>query len=247
MDDPRLLPPPENHLDRIHAFALDLAYGFSVGEFPSKYIISGIDTPQTWIGQTGRSQKDNLDSYLSEKWELAYPHSTELEMLNYIQYKEHTERGSRIYTLTPKALTLMEQPAKPPTIFISYKRDESAAFGLLIVARLKMAGITNPFIDMDIRPGDEWHAYLQKTIQQSEYFVSLLAPTTLDSAIVKQEIEWARQANLQIIPIWHNRFDGYENLPSELSSKNAIRVKEESAEEYNNAVILLLNRLGYAP
>lgn len=246
MEDPRLLPPPENHLDSIRTLARDLAYGAVVtGEFSSRFTVTPYGGARAdWNDFYGDDAK--FQTYLQNKWNYELPPIPIMESLGYIQLYQSREHDN-VYMLTTKSFDLLEQPLKPPTIFISYKRDESAAFGLLMVARLKAVGIANPFIDMDIRPGDEWHAYLQKTIQQSEYFISLLAPKTLDSAIVKQEIEWARQANLQIIPIWHNGFDGYENLPAELGSKNAIRVKEESAEEYNNAVIRLLNRLGYAP
>ncbi|MBZ0308547.1 MAG: toll/interleukin-1 receptor domain-containing protein [Anaerolineae bacterium] len=247
MNDPRLLPPPKNHLDRIRALALDLAYGFVNGEFPPRFQSASRNARQTLEGAGDINRNNNFKIYLDEKWKTHYPNAQDLELVGYAQLVEHAQTGFPVYTLTQKALALLEQPAKPPTIFISYKRDESAAFGLLIVARLKMVGIPNPFIDMDIRPGDEWHGHLQKTVQNSEYLISLLAPRTLESEIVRQEIRWAKEASVQIIPVWHNGFKGYDNLPPELSGKNAIRVKEESAEEYNNAIIRLLNRLGYAP
>lgn len=245
MDDPRLQPLPENFLDRVRTLARDIAYGTIVGEFSGKVTVSYYGSGLTeWNDFYGAADKFN--DYIHAKWESGLPEISVLETLGYVHLYEK-QQNSTVYILTSKAFDLLEAPLTPPKIFISYKRDESAAFGLLLVARLKMVGIPNPFIDMDIRPGDEWHAHLHKTIQNCDHFISLLAPKTLESEIVKQEITWAREANLQIIPIWHNGFAGYDNLPPELSSKNAIRVKEESAEEYNNAVIRLLNRLGYTP
>jgi hypothetical protein len=116
------------------------------------------------------------------------------------------------------------------------------------VARLKAVGIENPFIDMNINPGDEWHARLEKTIRQSKYVVALIAPATLESPYVRRELEWALASpGVHVIPIWHHGYAGDGPYPDALSSKNAIRIKEESAEEYELAMIKLLNRLGYTP
>lgn len=240
MDDPRLLPPPDDFLGRIRALALDLAYGFTVGDFPSAFDPTG-QGRVLWSGAGEVNKVETFNKYMSQKWQGAYPSLKDVLVLGYLILD-----GSH-YIISQKALELLEKPATPPTVFISYKRSESAALGLLTVARLKMAGVPNPFIDMQIDPGDLWHSELEHRIKEAEYFVSLLAPTTLESKYVRKEIQWAIDAQKVIIPIWHNGFAGNDDFFPELGTFNAIRIKEESAAEYDLAMTLLLNRLGYAP
>jgi len=141
----------------------------------------------------------------------------------------------------------------PANVFISYRRKESSAFALLVLARLKEVDIS-PFLDMSLRPGDNWHAYIKEQIQQRDYFVILLGKETLNSDVVKQEIQWAIEGDAEIIPIWHNGFEykeGEFDLPLDiqkvLRSNHSIRVLEESALAYNNAIVELLNRFGITP
>jgi len=66
---------------------------------------------------------------------------------------------------------------------------------------------------------------------------------------VKKEIRWAIETQKSIIPIWHRGFKA-KHLPSdipELGIYNPIEINRESAAEYDLAMTLLLNRLGYAP
>jgi hypothetical protein len=101
---------------------------------------------------------------------------------------------------------------------------------------------------MVIDPGAEWKALLEKTVRQSRYFIALIAPGTLESSYVRDEIEWALNTPDQIIiPFWHNGFTHGADYPAALATRNAIRLKEESAEEYELAMIKLLNRMGYGP
>ncbi|MEP7285925.1 MAG: toll/interleukin-1 receptor domain-containing protein, partial [Chloroflexota bacterium] len=166
------------------------------------------------------------------------------EMMQTFGYFLHDTDGS--YLITQKAFALLERPVTLPTVFISYSRKTSSAFGLLIECRLQIAGI-KAFIDRSIDPGDAWHAQLEDKIRHSTCVVSLLAPETLNSNYVQKEIQWALDQNIMLIPIWHGTFDG-SNIPAALEllgSKNAIRVKEESAEAYHEAVEKLINRLGF--
>ncbi len=126
-------------------------------------------------------------------------------------------------------------------------------FALLVLSRLKAFDL-DAFLDMSIRPGDNWHAYIKEQIHQRDYLVLLLGKASLDSDYVKQEISWAIEAGAEIIPIWHNGFEykeGEFDLPPEiqkvLRSNHSIRVLEESALAYNNAIVELLNRFGVTP
>ena len=70
----------------------------------------------------------------------------------------------------------------------------------------------------------------------------------------REEIEWAKAAGAIMLPVWHNGFvyrSSDWNLPPEidhiLGTTHTIRVLEESALAYNNALVELLNRFGITP
>jgi hypothetical protein len=242
-------PPPENSVERIHVLARDLAFGAIEGLWTPKILvlIGPPVQPITWL--TGEGSNDQyLIEYLSDKWNDQQPAADLLVSFGYFNWLGQRESGTNVYVLTEKAFALLEKPTAPPSVFISYRRNQSSALGLLIVARLKAVGVENPFIDMNIDPGDEWHALLQKTVQQSQFVIALIGPGTLESPYVQRELDWALATpSVHVIPVWHNGYAGDGTVPEALGSKNAIRIKEESAEEYELAMIKLLNRLGYAP
>lgn len=151
--------------------------------------------------------------------------------------------------ITQKSFELLENPVLPPKIFISYRRLESSAFALFIEARLSLADANiGIFIDKQIRVGDGWHGTLESAIKSSEIFIILIGTTSLDSPWVQQEIKWAQEANCRIIPIWHNGANPTTNMVAGLKHPNetqGITVKEESALDYELAMVQLLNGLGY--
>jgi len=247
MDNPQAQPLPQDPRQRVVKLARDLAQGALDGRWTSVIIVNTMRGIEEWMSAGDYHNDEALDSYLETTWGEHRLTARLLMALGYLSILADRGEGRIDYVITQKAFDLLNQPAAPPSVFISYRRNESSAFGLLL-ARLKLVGIENPFIDMNIDPGAEWHAHLKHTIRGSKFFVCLLGPQTLDSEYVRKEIEWALDTEgLTIIPIWHNGFQRGENYPQGLETKNAIRVKEESAEEYNVAVIRLLNILGYAP
>jgi hypothetical protein len=264
-------PPPSNQRDRIVFLARALAYGV-ISDKWSPYIsarpfyrsnppdeegyYSQSLVGEYWSCPGNSTYEQRLQEYLKAHWgDMQQPQAVFLEAMGYFEQRPELQASvipdTNYYLLTSKAFALLEQPATPPSIFISYSRRKSSAFGLLIVARLQAKGMPNPFIDMVIEPGEAWHAHLQRIIQQSQYFVCLIAEGTLDSPHVQEEIQWAEAAGLTMIPVWQPDFTGKGNFPEHVArmiqERNAIRVTEESAEAYNSAVIKLLNRLGYAP
>jgi TIR domain-containing protein len=249
MDNPLEQPAPADPLERIHTLARDLAYGALNRRWSSKISVSFVTRDEYyWINTEGNP--DAVNEYLEAKWGSGQPSADVLMSFGYFSLLAERDSGTNVYLLTEKAFALLERPTAPPTVFISYRRSQSSALGLLVVARLKAVGIPNPFIDMVIDPGAEWHALLENTVRGSRYFIALLAPGTLDSAYVRHEIEWALDTPGQIIiPFWHNGFNPEQEAqyPLAFSTRNAIRLKEESAEEYELAMIKLLNRLGYGP
>jgi len=137
--------------------------------------------------------------------------------------------------------------SSPPSVFISYKQDQSSALALLIEARLKLQDSNiNVFIDKLLQPGDDWEQRLEETVRQSRYFICLVGKNTLESETVQKEIQWAHDAGCIIISICHNSYTIDGNLPIELKGKQAIIIAQESAKHYESAISDLLNGLGYS-
>ena len=192
----------------------------------------------------------NPECYFSRRWrdhELLHL----LEVLLSQGYMIRTDGKSP--QLTPKAFDLLDE-TEPYNIFISYKRSESSALALLVLARLKEHGLV-PFVDMALEAGGNWHADLEERIESSDYFIILLGKDTLCSDMTIKEITWALQYNRAIIPIWHSGFDIGDKKWAQVEDKakvviertNAIIVQDESASGYNTAIVQLLNRFGITP
>jgi hypothetical protein len=183
-----------------------------------------------------------------------------LEFLIQKNYLKRIADDEHYYVvITENCLDLLEasQEIAPSAekVFISYSRKESSPLSLLVLNSLKRAGI-DAFLDLALVPGEAWHAGLQERIKSYDAFILLLAPETLTSEYVIREIEWALDAGVEVIPLWHGEFaydshgwrgkipdavDGY------LARTHAIRVLEESASGYNTAIVELLNRFGVTP
>jgi hypothetical protein len=240
-------PLPDDPIERVHRFARDLAWGALNGHWTSSISVIAYSSGEDWIS-FGRDNAYTFDDYFNSVWQTQYPEISILIAFAYVVLVRERESGQRDYALTPKAFALLAKPLTPPTVFISYRRSISSALGLLLVSRLKAVGIPNPFIDMNIDPGDEWHAQLEKIVRDSRYFILLIGKATLESEYVKKEIEWALDTpDMVIIPFLHDgvREDVLSSVG--LQDKQAIVVQNESAEEYEIRVIKLLNRLGYTP
>ncbi len=190
----------------------------------------------------------NFFYYVVRRWDKnECPNLQLLEVNGYIELNKKTG-----LTITKEAFNLLVK-AEPANVFISYKRSESSAFALLVLARLKTAGL-EPFIDLAIEPGDEWHSQLEERIKACNYFIVLLGKQTLKSEITCKEIEWAIKYDRRILPVWHNRFKYVSgkwpvsnSIDAVINEKHAIRVLEESALAYNNAIVELLGKFGVMP
>jgi hypothetical protein len=230
---------PTDILDRVREFARDLAYGATLGLWHTRIQWRQIQNPEI------SNHSKIFAEHLRPKWGTDFPSEYLLLSFGYIT-EYGSETGYSTYLLTDKAFQLLEQPSSPPDVFISYRRSESSAFGLLIEARLRLAGNPNPFIDKNLVPGSEWNAQLKQQIQRSRYFIALIGKTTLASPYVIQEIEWAAESNCTIISVLHNGADMDDSTPEILKRRHAISVTEENALGYETAVNQLLNSLGYS-
>lgn len=155
--------------------------------------------------------------------------------------------------LSAKTFDLLDE-TEPYNIFISYRRLDSSALALLVLARLKEYELV-PFVDMALEAGGNWYADLEERISACDYFIILLGKETLASPMTVKEIQWALQYERTIIPIWHSGFalkdeewiDIDQEVKDAIQQTNAIRVADESASGYNSAIVELLNRFGVTP
>lgn len=233
-------PLPQNPMARVRTLAKELAEGATQGAW-------GVEI-STFRGAPNEAP---VQVYFKQRWADASPNIGILVSNGYLSYNPTTSQQGDL-TITKAAFDLIEE-AEPANIFISYKRSESSAFALLVLARLKMAGF-EPFLDLALQPGDDWEKGLKERIQKYQYLIAILGKDTLKSEVCLKEIQWAIEAGLSIIPIWHNGFiyksgewDVSLKVDAALSKTHTIRVLEESALAYNNAIVELLNRFGVTP
>lgn len=285
-ENPFELQPSDDPIERVHEFAHDLAWGAVNGSWDSRIVVDRYEhwshDPKTII--EGRESYTSDEAEFSAKWRHECPSFSLLLSFGYIE--KIGERGEKWtssdpffretasyipasfeieYVLTPLAFSLLHKPTIPSRVFISYKRNESSALGLLIEARLKLVDKNiGVFIDKLLEPGDKWHAQLEEKVRQSRYFICLLSLRTLGSEFVRNEIIWAldeaEKSDTIIIPVCHNGYSFDVKLHEELQKDtgvitplverlkihNAITIYPESAEEYELAIIKILNKLGYS-
>jgi hypothetical protein len=247
MRDPFEQELPEKPLDKATAFARGLAYGVAEGWWTSIFQITHrVNGMTAWDLVYSSDYQDQMFENKLSVWMPFAPSLDLLEMFGYLILRE-----GHFYQLTPKAMALLERPAIPPSIFICYRREQSSAFAMLIEARLKSRGV-QAFIDKEIRAGAQWEDLLKTTIQErATQFICVIGQKTLESDYVRQEIHWAHEAGRYMIPIWHGGFTRDDPLPEDevvrsfVESRNAIKVGEESALNYDNAINQLLNELEF--
>ncbi len=250
MTSPLVLARPVDRRQQIHDFARDLAYGAIENIWKPSFITAVYGNGReewTLLPYPGIGDAPEL-SQLDKKWtseeSFLNPSFELLESYGYV-----IKTGGSAYQLTQKAFDLLEKPAAPPEIFISYRRnDVSSTFALLIEARLKLVGVETPFIDKGIQAGEDWRERLHNAIKAAKYLVVLVSQTAFDSEWVLQEITWAQEAGCTLISIWQPGMrleDRPAKCPPILYQRQAIKVNGESARDYEAAVNELLNALGY--
>ncbi len=242
---------PRNPMARIQTMASELAEGAANQLWPITF------DGMAFFNEgrlANRPSEQRMQRYIEQRWELDADALGQLFNLlvanGYLIHAREPERFVLDYTITKDAFDLLHT-AETATIFISYKRNESSAFALLVANVLQHAGL-EAFVDMQLIPGEEWKAELQRKVEDANYLVLLLGKTTLDSKVTCKEIEWAIEAETVILPIWHNAFvyrpSDWPSLPQavreKLASAHAIRVTEENPLAYNTAMTELLNRFG---
>lgn len=245
MQNPLGIPAPESPLERTVAFARDLAYGVYMGWWRPDFQVEAL-----------RGLRSDPYSRLSAKYGNNEPDLSYLVILGYAEPFSNIEDRIRArYILTQAALKLLEQPARPPSVFIAYGREQSSALALLIEEKLKSRN-ASVFIDKVLVGGEEWQTRIERTIkEQIDTFICLIGPGSLDRPNLQNEIVWSSQVEgLLTVPVWHRGFTYDPDVVSQydapirdfIEKKNAIRVIEESAREYEAALSQLLNLMQYS-
>ena len=247
-------PLPQNPMGQIRVLAKELAGGAAYNLWSFR-----IDVNLHKISETDDQARlvpanEAIQTYLKGRWSgfATFPDFMLLERMGYVSQESMSRFGAE-YMLTAMAFLLVEE-TESEKIFISYKRSESSSFALLVMTMMKNAGL-NPFLDLALIPGEDWSSGLKDRIESADYFVLLLGENTLSSKVVQDEIIWALDSNKIIMPIWHSGFiyqsGDWDNIPVKLdkllSTTHTIRVLEENPLAYYNAILELLNRLGFTP
>lgn len=239
MDNPLEQPAPDDPIERVHAFAYDLAWGVAHGLWGTGLQVVNskgnafykIISPSNVFDVSRRNQ-------LVSKWG---DNRSGVDMMFSFGYAIESP-----FCLSPKALGLLERPAIPPKIFISYRQAESSALASLIEARLNIAAPeAGVFIDKLLEGGDEWERRIKHEICNRDTFILVYGKTTHKSTMIPKEVNWAKKSGSRIVPVLHNGYTGKRNFPKKLKGIQWIMVEKESAEAYELAILKLLNTLGY--
>ncbi len=256
MDNPHEQPAPADPIARVQAFARDLAWGAVNGKWGSEFSWRNLDVLDVTEPENYQHATNELILYIQRKWFDGPPSINLMRSFEYFTPAQESlvpqtflERSflNVSFLLTPKAFALLNKPAVPPKIFISYRQAESSAFASLIEARLNIAAPeAGVFIDKLLEGGEEWEQRIKKEICERDTFILVYGKTTHESTMIPKEITWARKSGSRIIPVLHNGYRGGDNYPEELNEIQWIAVETEKAEYYELAILKLLNTLGYS-
>lgn len=86
------------------------------------------------------------------------------------------------------------------TTFISYSRDNSS-FVVRLAKDLKKAGFEVWLDQLDIPKGARWDDEIEAAVERSSIFMVVLAPESMESQNVKDELSYAIDAGKHILPV----------------------------------------------
>lgn len=240
---------PNNEVEWVNMLARELALGVHRGIWELEFETVTMSEGALGIYHPKTKMLANLNLFSKKRWGIT-DWSTPIQRLLGMEY---IAVNGINFTITRAAFDLLNV-TENYNVFISYKRSESSALALLVLARLKEHGF-EPFVDMALEAGARWHADLKERIKACDYFIILLGKETLSSPMTVKEINWALEYDKTIFPIWHSGFDlkdiklpkNDQEVKDAIQQTNAIIVQDESASGYNTAIVELLNRFGITP
>ena len=89
--------------------------------------------------------------------------------------------------------------ARIPSIFISYSHDDRVFAGHL-TADLRRRGV-KVYIDERLQAGESWRKQLAVAIENTDAFVLLLSPSSVESEYVEWELDTAQGLNKKVFPL----------------------------------------------
>jgi serine/threonine protein kinase len=106
-----------------------------------------------------------------------------------------------------EAIANPDRRSAEPHIFMSYHRESSAGWANLLAQSLKEKYGYSVFIDTQAQDGaPQIPERLRTEIAQCDVFVCMLAPATLTSRWVREEIDVAFQFHKPMVPVFHEDF-----------------------------------------
>lgn len=120
-------------------------------------------------------------------------------------------------------------------VFISHSH-ETEALAKKVGEALERVGLEAWNHEQEILPGDNWAQKIAQALEESQAMVVLLSPDSLDSTMVRREIEYAlstKHFNKRLIPVLVGSEDDLplEKLPWILSRLNVIKMPALGKQE----------------
>ena len=130
MENPLEQPAPDNPIDRVHAFALDLAWGATHGLWGTGFrilIFGGME--QRWLSLSSGEAPTNLRNLIVGKWKGKFPETSLLLSYGYLEpnYAVKPVDSQPAFLLTQQAFAILENSAISPfDATVTYKYMEMA-------------------------------------------------------------------------------------------------------------------------
>ena len=120
-------------------------------------------------------------------------------------------------------------------VFISHSH-ETRALAKELGEALRRVGLESWNHEQEILPGDNWAQKIAQALEESQAMVILLSPDSLDSTMVRREIEYAltkKHFKRRVIPVLVGSEDDLplEKLPWILNHLNVIKLPAYGRQE----------------
>ncbi|HVU11231.1 MAG TPA: toll/interleukin-1 receptor domain-containing protein [Phototrophicaceae bacterium] len=138
----------------------------------------------------------------------------------------------------------MNSATKEYSIFLSYARQDQLWVSDFARA-LDTAGIHDYWVDSKaLAAGQNWEELLQEALRQSEIFILILTPNSLENPNVFFELGAAFADNKQIIPVLVGDID-VKQVPLSLTSRQWLRT--DSPTEAGKQVARIIQESTHSP
>jgi len=124
-------------------------------------------------------------------------------------------------------------------VFVSYSRRDGA-FVQRLSAAIRAAG-KQVWLDTEgIADGEVFPEAIKRAIEQSDAFLFVITPSSVESRYCEQEVEYARDLQKRIVPLLRE-FVPDSDLPAEIRDRNWVPLTDDA--EFEPSVGRLLKAL----